>query len=89
MPDSRATATGEADMAGGHRASAQLYDPNTSTFTDTPAMLIPRSYHTAALLNDGRVLMAGGWGQNWIQVSWGEIYDPVSGTFQELPRSPW
>ncbi len=40
---------------------AELYDPETETFTALPAMSVPRNYHSVALLlPDGRVMSAGG-----------------------------
>jgi hypothetical protein len=64
-------------------ATSELYDPANGTFSATGTLITGRWFHTATLLPDGRVLVAGGsnsqLGSN-ILVS-AEIYDPASGTF--------
>jgi Galactose oxidase, central domain/Kelch motif len=46
-----------------------------------PAMLEPRSGHTATLLPDGKVLIAGGMRRNQDFYRSSELYDPASGKF--------
>ena len=55
-------------------SSAELYDPSTSTWSPTGSMSTARSGHTATLLQNGRVLVAGG-------DSFGpaELYNPATG----------
>ena len=62
----------------GDLAASELYDPSTGTFTATGNMTARRSFHTATLLADGRVLIAGGTSGSGTSA---ELYDPTSGTF--------
>jgi Galactose oxidase, central domain len=52
------------------------------TFTPTGKMTVPHSQHSATLLPDGRVLIAGGSSSNASVVSSAELYDPSAGTFR-------
>lgn len=69
-------------------SSAELYDPATQTFTPTGNLHTPRFRHSATLLNDGTVLIAGGASQMEAKpgnrnpsLNTAEIYDPKTGKF--------
>jgi Galactose oxidase, central domain/Kelch motif len=67
--------------------SAELYDPATGLWTPTGRMVSPRFWHAAELLDDGRVLVAGGFvrwvgeelGIFGVALSSAELYDPATG----------
>lgn len=61
-------------------ASAELYDPATGKWTATAPMAAARFEHTATLLADGRVLVAGGQGPDGPLAS-SEIFDPAISAF--------
>jgi hypothetical protein len=61
-------------------ASAELYNPVTGTFSATGSLSAPRSSHTATLLKDGTVLIAGG-EVSGVSSATAELYDPGTGTF--------
>jgi hypothetical protein len=61
-------------------ASVEIYDPSTGKFRPTGSLAEPRTYGQALLLNDGRVLVAGGDGQYGGSLTTIELYDPGRGT---------
>ncbi len=61
-------------------ASAEIYNPQTETFTPIGNSLYRRSGHSATLLDNGKVLITGGFdGRNYL--SEGEIFDPNNESF--------
>lgn len=65
-------------------ASAELYDPATGTFRPTGSMHTAREGHTATLLRDGRVLIAGGSPNGLNTTDSAEIYNPRTGLFTAI-----
>jgi hypothetical protein len=63
-------------------STAEIYDPVAGTFTSTTGGLATaRASHTATLLADGTVLIAGGISTGNAFLSSAELYDPVAKTF--------
>lgn len=78
--------------SGSPMASAQLFDPDTDTWSSAGAMASPRFSHTATRLSDGTVLVAGGCSEagdpTRCATATGrtEIYDPTSGSWRPAGR---
>jgi hypothetical protein len=93
LKDGRLLIAGGTDRSGGGggaTASAELYDPATGKFSPTGSMNSDRAQHTATLLANGEVLVAGGWNGHdadapddppWDPL-FAELFDPSSGTFK-------
>jgi len=60
LADGRGLIVGGYDAEGKFQSSAEIFDPETNTFTATGSMAIGRVGHSASLLPDGRVLIIGG-----------------------------
>lgn len=81
LPDGRVLVAGGITLGRDARppklASAELYDPVTRSWSTTGTMSVDRYYHTATLLPDGTVLVAGSVHSS----SSAELYDPTTGSW--------
>lgn len=66
---------------------AHVFDPTTNTFSKTGGMKHDRHSHSATLLSDGRVLLAGGYSDSWWSRSKTEApfeaFNPKTGKFEQ------
>jgi N-acetylneuraminic acid mutarotase len=69
-------------------SSVDLYNPTTNSFIATSALLTARYAHTATVLANGKMLVAGGFGGPTSTIQSGgaalaaaELYDPTTGTW--------
>ena len=86
-----ALANGQVLFAGGRSdpygfdslSKAALFDPASSQFFRVRDLGLARTFHTATLLRDGRVLIAGGWSGE-ADTNGVELYDSATKTFSSI-----
>jgi uncharacterized protein YjdB len=80
--DGRVLVSGGGDRCGAVFNTAAVFDPSTNKWSAARSMTAAREFHSAALLPDGRVLVAGGvTASSSPAVASAEIYDPVANTW--------
>jgi putative Ig domain-containing protein/galactose oxidase-like protein/Kelch motif protein len=79
LPNGKVLITGGFTTGGFPVAAAELYDPTTGAFgsAGNGTMSVARSRHTSTLLPNGKVLLAGGFGN----LTSAELYDPAANSF--------
>jgi hypothetical protein len=80
LPDGTVLVTGGLSMSDdGTFPTAEVYDPESGEWSASGNLVAPRWRHTATLLPDGRVLLAGGaWEDSPMPdpLPSAEVYDP-------------
>jgi N-acetylneuraminic acid mutarotase len=83
LPNGKVLVAGGSNVLSGGTGTVvgaeQLYDPGTNTWSTAASMLTPRALHTATLLNNGKVLVAGGYGSAYFVNA--ELYDPMTNSW--------
>src|SRR5438093_11150782 len=86
LPDGAVFIFGGVSSNGQVLTSPELFDPETQSFEPLPApcCLTLRSRHTATLLTDSNLLIAGGMGANKVTLSSAELWDYVDDSVTRL-----
>jgi hypothetical protein len=87
LPDGKVLIVGGSGFFGTEPFSlkeAELFNPATETFSATGSLSVARARHTATLLNNGTVLIAGGLNEGGGSDRTAEIYDPATGSFTRV-----
>jgi Galactose oxidase, central domain len=90
LADGRVLVTGGRQLENENLRPSELIDPDTGEITAVGQMVYPRTDHTATLLHDGRVLIAGGGNaqRSGDLPTKGdppaELFDPATGTFSAI-----
>jgi len=82
LPDGKVLVVGgveASDASSDSLADAELYNPAEGRWRVTGSLHIPRRWHTATLLSDGRVLVVGGYNEKNGFISAAELFDPKTG----------
>src|SRR2546423_1641421 len=83
LPDGKVFVAGGEDN-GRALASAELYDSEVANWTNTGSLAIARHRHTATLLTNAKVLIAGGSGPGNTSLANAELYDPATGIWATI-----
>lgn len=67
--------------------TSERYDPATEQFTASGEMVLAQPDHLASLLENGQVLITGGWNYYYGgSIDYAQLYKPASGTFVATGR---
>ena len=90
LQDGRILVAGGSDRVGNawrDEADVEIFDPRTRSWSEAKPLLTSRADHGAALLSDGRVLVAGGH-RGVVFLDGVEIFDPARNTWTVVARLP-
>jgi hypothetical protein len=83
IPPDASGATENQQLGKAPTATAELFDPVTGKFAAAGSLAHARWGHTATLLRDGRVLIAGGVGEADEALASSELFNPATNSFVE------